>query len=234
MPPPCASRSPSNRPTHSSRRREQPAGELLGTPSGDVPGRVARLNDFDGTVTFEPAGGTDWAYAELNRPMTTGDQIWVDNGGRSELHIGSTALRLGQSSALSIVNLDDENAQLKLAQGTLETRLLSMPAGQTFEVDTPNLALQADGPGVYRVDAAPRRHIDHGNGPRGERYCLRRLGIGPDRRRSAGHLLGHPAPGNRRRVCPAAGRLRDVGRLARPDRRRIGVRAVRVARRARL
>ncbi len=134
---------------------EQQPGQAPGAPGGDVPGRVARLNYFDGAVTFEPAGGTEWAYAELNRPLTTGDQVWVDNGGRSELHIGSTALRLGQQSALSIVNLDDQNAQLKLAQGTLETRLRTMPAGQSFEVDTPNLALQADGPGVFRVDASP-------------------------------------------------------------------------------
>jgi hypothetical protein len=146
-------------------QQEPQAGEQMAPPSaeqqqpldggGDVPGRVARLNYFDGTVTFEPAGGSDWAYAELNRPMTTGDQVWVDNGGRSELHIGSTALRLGQQSALSIVNLDDQNAQLKLAQGTLTTRLRNLPAGQSFEVDTPNVALQADGPGSYRVDAAP-------------------------------------------------------------------------------
>ncbi|RKP58481.1 DUF6600 domain-containing protein [Pararobbsia silviterrae] len=126
-----------------------------GTPAADPPGRVARLNYFDGSVTFEPAGGSDWAYAELNRPMTTGDQLWVDNGGRSELHIGSTALRLGSQTAVSIVNLDDQNAQIKLAQGTLESRVRELPAGQNYEVDTPNVALQANGPGIYRVDAAP-------------------------------------------------------------------------------
>ena len=133
-----------------------PATQLdAGTPAGDPPGRVARLNYFDGSVTLEPAGATDWAYAELNRPMTTGDQLWVDNGARSELHIGSTALRLGSQTAVSIVNLDDTSAQLKVAQGTLETRLRELPAGQSFEIDTPNVALQANGPGIYRVDAAP-------------------------------------------------------------------------------
>ncbi|CAM2138825.1 FecR protein [Pararobbsia alpina] len=134
-----------------------PATQLDGgaAPVGDPPGRVARLNYFDGTVTMEPAGGTDWAYAELNRPMTTGDQVWVDNGGRSELHIGSTALRLGSQTSMSIVNLDDQNAQLKVAQGSLETRVRELPAGQSLEIDTPNLALQANGPGIYRVDASP-------------------------------------------------------------------------------
>ena len=75
----------------------------------DPPGRVARLNYFDGSVTLEPAGATDWSYAELNRPLTTGDQLWVDNGARGELHVGSTALRLGQQTALSIVDIDDKN-----------------------------------------------------------------------------------------------------------------------------
>ena len=69
---------------------------LSGTAHAEIdpPSRVARLNYFDGAVTFSPAGSDDWAYAVLNRPMTSGDQLWVDKGGRSELHIGSTALRL--------------------------------------------------------------------------------------------------------------------------------------------
>ena len=121
----------------------------------DPPGRVARLNYFDGSVTMEPAGATDWAYAELNRPLTTGDQLWADSGARGELHVGSTALRLSQQTALSIVDIDDKNLQLKVTQGALSTRVRALPPGQSVEIDTPNVAMQASSPGEFRVDVAP-------------------------------------------------------------------------------
>ncbi|ANB73496.1 FecR protein [Paraburkholderia phytofirmans OLGA172] len=121
----------------------------------DPPGRVARLNYTAGAVTTEPAGATDWSYAQINRPLTTGDQLWNDQNARSELHIGSTAVRLGQSTSLDILNLDDNTAQLKVAQGTLSARVRELAPGSSYEIDTPNLALGLNGPGDYRVDVAP-------------------------------------------------------------------------------
>ena len=106
-------------------------------------------------MTTEPAGATDWSYAQINRPLTTGDQLWNDQNARSELHIGSTAVRLGQSTSLDVLNLDDNSAQLKVAQGTLSTRVRELPPGSSYEIDTPNLALGVNGPGDYRVDVAP-------------------------------------------------------------------------------
>ncbi|MFM0072368.1 FecR protein [Paraburkholderia sediminicola] len=121
----------------------------------DPPGRVARLNYTAGAVTTEPAGATDWSYAQINRPLTTGDQLWNDQNARSELHIGSTAVRLGQSTSLDLLNLDDNSAQLKVAQGTLSARVRELAPGSSYEIDTPNVALGLNGPGDYRVDVAP-------------------------------------------------------------------------------
>lgn len=121
----------------------------------DPPGRVARLNYTAGAVTTEPAGATDWSYAQINRPLTTGDQLWNDQNARSELHIGSTAVRLDQSTSLDILNLDDNSAQLKVAQGTLSARVREVAPGSSYEIDTPNVALGLNGPGDYRVDVAP-------------------------------------------------------------------------------
>ncbi|MBN3757488.1 FecR protein [Paraburkholderia sp. Tr-20389] len=132
-----------------------PANYAQGTPDGDPPGRVARLNYMAGTVTTEPAGASDWSYAQVNRPLTTGDQLWNDRNARSELHIGSTAVRMGQQTSLDILNLDDNSAQLKVAQGTLSTRVRAIAPGSTYEIDTPNLALGVNAPGDYRVDVAP-------------------------------------------------------------------------------
>ncbi|SIT40125.1 Cell division protein [Paraburkholderia ribeironis] len=125
------------------------------TQDTDPPGRIARLNYTAGTVTTEPAGATDWSYAQINRPLTTGDQLWNDQNARSELHIGSTAVRLGQSTSLDVLNLDDSSAQLKVAQGTLSTRVRELAPGSSYEIDTPNLAVGVNEPGDYRVDVAP-------------------------------------------------------------------------------
>ncbi|SAL47145.1 DUF6600 domain-containing protein [Caballeronia telluris] len=134
----------------------QSAPDIAAAPAdADPPGRVARLNYMAGTVTSEPAGGADWSYAQINRPLTTGDQLWNDENARSELHIGSTAVRLGSSTSLDILSLDDANAQLKVAQGTLSTRVRSVPPGSAYEIDTPNAALGITSPGDYRVDVAP-------------------------------------------------------------------------------
>ncbi|KWO58963.1 DUF6600 domain-containing protein [Burkholderia territorii] len=124
-------------------------------PGGDPPGRVARLNYMSGAVTTEPAGTDTWSYAAVNRPLTTGDQLWNDAGARSELHIGSTAVRLGESTSMSVLNLDDNTTQLKVGLGTVSTHVRGLPPGGTYEIDTPNLALGITGPGDYRVDVAP-------------------------------------------------------------------------------
>ncbi|WP_175815765.1 DUF6600 domain-containing protein [Burkholderia diffusa] len=124
-------------------------------PGGDPPSRVARLNYMSGAVTTEPAGTDTWSYAAVNRPLTTGDQLWNDAGARSELHIGSTAVRLGESTNLSVLNLDDNTTQLKVGLGTMSTHVRDLPPGGTYEIDTPNLALGITGPGDYRVDVAP-------------------------------------------------------------------------------
>src|SRR6266853_779621 len=89
----------------------------------DPPGRVARLNYVQGSVSFQPGGESDWVQANLNRPLTTGDNLWTDRDSRGELHIGSTALRLSGETGISFLNLSDRTVQIQLAQGSLSIRL---------------------------------------------------------------------------------------------------------------
>jgi hypothetical protein len=123
--------------------------------AADPASRVARLSDFSGAVSFAPAGSDDWAGATLNRPFTSGDRLWSDQGSRSELHVGSTALRLGQNTGASLVDLDDRTTQVKLTQGALSVRVRALPPDQVVEIDTPNLAFTPQAPGEYRLDVAP-------------------------------------------------------------------------------
>jgi hypothetical protein len=121
----------------------------------DPPGRVARLNYIQGSISFQPGGETDWVQASPNRPLTTGDNLWADRDSRGELHIGSSSLRIGSETGITFLNLDDRTVQIQLAQGSLNVNVRRLDGGDDFEIDTPNLAFTLDRPGDYRVDVEP-------------------------------------------------------------------------------
>ena len=118
----------------------------------DPPSRVARLSLTNGNVSFNPAGTDDWVNAVVNRPITTGDKLWSDDGARAELHLGSAAIRLGGTTGFSFLNLTDDIAQLRLTEGTINIRVRRLGDNETFEVDTPNLAFNILRPGNYRIN----------------------------------------------------------------------------------
>jgi hypothetical protein len=119
----------------------------------DPSGRVARLNYLRGSVSFQPAGETDWVPAVVNRPVTTGDRLWADDDARVEMQLGSSTIRLDAWTGLSFFNLDDRITQIELSEGTLNIRVLRMDRDEIFEVDTPNQAFSILRPGQYRVEA---------------------------------------------------------------------------------
>src|SRR5437763_667546 len=114
----------------------------------DPPGRVARLSDVEGSVSLQPAGVQDWAAATLNRPLTTGDRLWADQDARAELDMGDAALRLGATTGFSFLNLDDHTAQMQLTAGTLLVHVRNIQPNQTYEIDTPNVALSLQQPAI--------------------------------------------------------------------------------------
>ena len=118
----------------------------------DPPSRVARLGYVDGQVSFSPAGTDDWVSATLNRPITTGDKLWSDQNSRAELHVGSAAIRLGDQTGFSFLNLDDHMMQIRVTEGTIGLRVRRLEQGESIEVDTPNLAFSVLGPGRYRIN----------------------------------------------------------------------------------
>jgi len=121
----------------------------------DPPGRVARLNYIQGSVSYQVSGDSDWVQADPNRPLTTGDNLWVDQNSRGEVHIGSTAIRMWSETGISFLNLDDRTAQIQLAQGTIEVHLRNMSPGDAWEIDTPNLAFTLTRSGEYRISTDP-------------------------------------------------------------------------------
>ena len=118
----------------------------------DPPSRVARLNYMGGSVSFQPGGESDWVTAELNRPLVTGDNLWADENSRAEVHIGSTALRLGPKTGITLLEVSDGAAQIRLVQGSLIVNVRHVDAQDSYEIDTPNMAFVVMQPGDYRMD----------------------------------------------------------------------------------
>jgi hypothetical protein len=120
----------------------------------DPPTRVGRLGYLEGSVSFQPAGETDWVEAVPNRPMTIGDHLWADKGSRAEVQLGSTVIRLSENTGISFLNLDDHTVQVQLSSGTINVGVRRLEQNDAYEVDTPNLAFTIDQPGSYRLDAS--------------------------------------------------------------------------------
>src|SRR5882672_3040957 len=118
----------------------------------DPPSRVARLSYANGNVSFEPAGTDDWVSAVVNRPITIGDKLWADNGGRAELHLDSAAIRLSSNTGFSFLNLDDRITQVRITEGVINVRVRHLDPDDTFEIDTPNLAFSILREGNYKID----------------------------------------------------------------------------------
>jgi hypothetical protein len=117
--------------------------------------RVARLNYVHGNVSMEPAGVDDWAPAETNRPFTTGDYLYTDQGAQAELHLDVAVMRMGPQTSFGFLNLDDQTVQIKLSEGEMQFRIRNFGGNQVFEVDTPNAALTLLQNGSYVVSVDP-------------------------------------------------------------------------------
>src|SRR5499427_10962630 len=138
-------------PSRSLAQNQPPYQNQQGDDQDDPPTRAARLSYTGGAVSFAPAGSDEWVDAVVNRPMTTGDKLWTDQGARAELRVDVYAIRLGEMTGFSFLNLDDRTVQIRLTEGTVNVRVRRLDQDQTLEIDTPNIAFNVLRPGSYRV-----------------------------------------------------------------------------------
>ncbi|SFK50149.1 DUF6600 domain-containing protein [Rhodanobacter glycinis] len=122
------------------------------TTAVDPPTRVARLSYLAGDVGVLPAGAHDWSDADVNRPLTDGDQLSSGADARAELELGGAMLHVDGDTDLGLLALNGQLGQFELTQGTLELSVRSLANGQSYEIDTPTVALVMDQPGSFRVD----------------------------------------------------------------------------------
>jgi len=122
------------------------------TPDADPPDRAARLSYIQGDVSMQPAGEDGWAAAILNRPLTTGDKLWTEQGARAEIQVGAAAVRLDSDTGFSFLNVDDDTIQMRMTAGVISVTVRSLDNNDHIELDTPNVALSLLRPGNYRVE----------------------------------------------------------------------------------
>ncbi len=134
----------------------------------DPPGVAGRLSWMQGPVSMQPGGVDDWVDATLNRPLTTSDRVWADQGARAEISMGNIKARIDQQTSLTITNLDDNITQLELDQGSLFVHVRRLFQDEQVEIDTPNVAFVIDREGDYRFDVDPNSDSTYVSVRRGE------------------------------------------------------------------
>jgi hypothetical protein len=125
------------------------------TATANPPAQAGRIDFIEGAVSFRPAEADTWAFAELNRTVTTGDRLWVDTVGHAELEVGANAVRVGPETEVDAVRIDDDMLQLRVPQGVVNVRIRGFDENADYEVDAPNAAITMTKAGDYRVDVSP-------------------------------------------------------------------------------
>jgi len=131
------------------------AADLAADLTADPPGRVARVDYMQGQVSVQPHGTDDWVQAEANRPLTISDNVWADKDSRAELDFGTGFMRINSETSLTLTNVNNDVIQVSLHQGALNVHLRKLYGGETWEIDTPNMAFTLSKPGEYRFDVDP-------------------------------------------------------------------------------
>ncbi len=119
-------------------------------PIGRTP---SRLSFVDGQVSFFRNGADDWVRAQVNTPLSPGDQLYTGSPGNVELQIGPRAFVRGWANTqIGLENHEPDFIQFKVTTGHAAFDLRALEPGLTVEVATPNAAFTIDRPGYYRVD----------------------------------------------------------------------------------
>jgi hypothetical protein len=118
----------------------------------DPPGRVGRLAELQGSVSWFDHEEGQWSEAERNRPLTGGDRLSTGPQARAELRVGSTVLRLAAATELEVVRLDDERMVFQLHTGSLAVRVRSRDVADELEIVTNEARLRPVRSGHYRLD----------------------------------------------------------------------------------
>ncbi len=118
----------------------------------DPPGRIGQLADFQGRAWLFDRDRQEWVAAPRNRPLTSGDRLMIDQGGRAVVRIGSTTLRIAGGSDVELQRIDDEQIRLMLQRGTMAVQVASPEVAAEIQIATAFGTFLPLSPGHYRFD----------------------------------------------------------------------------------
>ena len=124
----------------------------------DPPARVGRVAEIAGDVrTINPEGA--WDALLRNQPLSTGDRVTTDKTGHATLQFGSTTVRLGPDSDLSVTQLDDQKIRLHFDHGQMAVRVRSDDILGELFLETDEGAWVPHHPGQYRFDRVAKAAV---------------------------------------------------------------------------
>lgn len=122
----------------------------------DTPSRVGRISLTQGQVSISGEAGDETEAALVNWPVTSRNQITTGRGSRTEIRIGSTAVRLDADSALDVAELEDDSLRLHLHYGSASVIVRNPDVLRDFELSTPQGVVRMQETGRMRIDAGRR------------------------------------------------------------------------------
>jgi hypothetical protein len=113
-----------------------------------------RISLIDGDVQIRTEDTGEWVPASINMPLRGGDNVWVPEGGRTELHlIEGTLLRLDQESALEILTVEKDSFQFYLTEGRSYANFTGS-RGSFLQIDTPLSSVRAYERADFGIDVS--------------------------------------------------------------------------------
>lgn len=112
---------------------------------------VARISLMTGEVSTQRGDSGDWVAATVNAPVMAGDRVATSAHSRAEVQLDyADILRLNENSEVRVADLANNRIQAQVSSG-LADYVVFKGAQSTSEIDTPNVAVQPTGEGVYRI-----------------------------------------------------------------------------------
>lgn len=122
----------------------------------ETPTRVGRISLSQGQVSISGEEGDEAEAALVNWPVTSRNQLTTGPGSRTEIRIGSTAVRLDADSALDVTELEDDSLRLHLHYGSANITVRNPEVLRGFDLSTPQGNVRMQETGRMRVDAGRR------------------------------------------------------------------------------
>jgi hypothetical protein len=126
---------------------------------GEAPAPSARIGQLSLTsnnVRVRMDRGSAWEQAILNTPITTGSALATQIPGRTEVRVGSTALRLGQESQVVWTEISDSRLHLEIINGLFALRVRALAPNESVLLKAGTVSVQVLKPGSYRF-----KHVAH-------------------------------------------------------------------------